>query len=89
MENILSFDVLFAMPAGGTDYSITGTSQLMSVPYALYAKDVRNGTKPGGVSGNVQFNNSGAFGGDANFHCDNTNKRLGIGIASPDAMLQG
>jgi hypothetical protein len=26
-------------PAGGTDYSITGTSQLLSVPYALYAKN--------------------------------------------------
>jgi len=25
-------------PAGGTDYSITGTSQLLSVPFALYAK---------------------------------------------------
>ncbi len=29
-------------PAGGTVYSITGTSQLLSVPYALYAKDVEN-----------------------------------------------
>jgi len=25
-------------PTGGTDYTITGTSQLLSVPYALYAK---------------------------------------------------
>jgi hypothetical protein len=25
-------------PSGGTNYSITGTSQLLSVPYALYAK---------------------------------------------------
>ena len=25
-------------PTGGTNYSITGTSQLLSVPYALYAK---------------------------------------------------
>jgi hypothetical protein len=25
-------------PTGGTNYTITGTSQLMSVPYALYAK---------------------------------------------------
>jgi len=25
-------------PAGGSNYSITGTSQMMSVPYALYAK---------------------------------------------------
>jgi hypothetical protein len=26
-------------PAGGTNYSVTGTSQLLSVPYALYAKN--------------------------------------------------
>ena len=29
-------------PAGGTDYTITGTSQLLSVPYALYANNVEN-----------------------------------------------
>jgi hypothetical protein len=30
-------------PAGGSAYSITGTSQLLSVPYALHAKNVDNG----------------------------------------------
>ena len=30
-------------PAGGTSYTITGTSQLLSVPYALYAKTASNG----------------------------------------------
>jgi len=30
-------------PAGGTDYKISGTSQLLSVPYALYAKTAANG----------------------------------------------
>ncbi len=29
-------------PTGGTSYSITGTSQLLSVPYALHAKHVEN-----------------------------------------------
>lgn len=29
-------------PAGGTSYSITGSSQLLSVPYALYAKNAGN-----------------------------------------------
>lgn len=29
-------------PAGGTDYTITGTSQLLSVPYALHAKTAEN-----------------------------------------------
>ncbi len=35
-------------PAGGTNYTITGTTQLMSVPYALYA--VSAGTAGSGVS---------------------------------------
>jgi hypothetical protein len=30
-------------PAGGTDYTISGTSQLLSVPYALHAKTAENG----------------------------------------------
>ena len=36
-------------PAGGADYTITGTSQLLSVPYALYAKTVlgTSGTNSG------------------------------------------
>ncbi len=28
-------------PAGGTNYTITGTSQILSVPYALYAKTAK------------------------------------------------
>ncbi len=31
-------------PAGGTSYTITGTSQLLSVPYALYAKKANSFT---------------------------------------------
>ena len=29
-------------PAGGSSYTSMGTSQLLSVPYALYARDVEN-----------------------------------------------
>ncbi|MEI6049506.1 MAG: fibrobacter succinogenes major paralogous domain-containing protein [Bacteroidota bacterium] len=32
-------------PLGGTDYTITGTSQLLSVPYALHAKTAENLSK--------------------------------------------
>jgi hypothetical protein len=35
-------------PAGGTNYTITGTSQLLSVPYALYAKTAE--TITGGIT---------------------------------------
>jgi hypothetical protein len=38
-------------PAGGTTYTITGTSQLMSVPFALYAKTSGDGAGPIGPQG--------------------------------------
>ena len=37
---------------GGTTYELMGTSQLMSVPYALYAKTSGNGEGPQGPAGN-------------------------------------
>jgi hypothetical protein len=41
-----------------------------------------------GSTGYVQFNGgSGAFAADSNFFWDNTNKRLGIGTASPASAL--
>lgn len=42
---------------------------------------------PGGVNGNVQFNNSGSLGGTSDLFWDNTNKKLGVGISSPSAKL--
>ncbi len=38
---------------GGNTYTVTGTSQLMSVPYALYAKTSGNGEGPQGPVGDV------------------------------------
>lgn len=46
-------------------------------------------TTPGGATTQVQFNNSGAFAGSANFVWDNTNRRLGINstpVAALDAV---
>jgi uncharacterized protein (TIGR02145 family) len=37
-------------PAGGTNYTVTGTSQLLSVPYALFSS---NGFPSGGANGQV------------------------------------
>jgi uncharacterized protein (TIGR02145 family) len=45
---------------GGTSYSVMGTSQLMSVPYALYAKTSGNGAGPIGPQGAA--GNDGATG---------------------------
>ena len=55
-------------PLGGTTYTMTGTSQLMSVPYALYAKTSGNGQGPAGATGaqGIQgiTGNDGADGAD-------------------------
>lgn len=40
-----------------------------------------------GSTGYVQFNNGGALGADSNFFWDNTNKRVGIGTATPATSL--
>ncbi len=62
---------LYFMDDGGTEYDLTA-----------------GGGTPGGGNGAVQFNNSGSFGGDENnLFWDNTNKRLGIGTASPGSKL--
>lgn len=42
---------------------------------------------PGGASGQVQFNDGGSFGADANFTYDKTNDFLGLGTSTPGARL--
>ena len=50
---------------GGTSYAVMGTSQLMSVPYALYAKTSGNGAGPAGADGtNGADGATGATGDD-------------------------
>jgi len=51
-------------PAGGTNYTITGKSQLLSVPYALYAANA--GTASGG--GNFTHYIGEKFGGGVIYH---------------------
>jgi hypothetical protein len=48
-------------PNGGSNYTLTGTSQLLSVPYALYAKTAGNAlpTLTGGTYGQSLFNCNG------------------------------
>ncbi len=59
-------------PTGGTNYTITGTSQLLSVPYAQYAES----------SGNVKFTD-----GDNSNDAVYTSGKVGIGTNSPSADL--
>lgn len=64
------------------DINITGVYRVNGIPIGT-----GGGATPGGVNGSVQFNNAGAFGGSTNLVWDNTNNRLGIGIAAPLAPL--
>lgn len=45
------------------------------------------GGTPAGSTGEIQFNNAGAFGASSNLFWDNTNNRLGIGTSSPTSFL--
>lgn len=45
-------------PAGGTEFEVLGTSQLLSVPYALLAENVVNGGSGGNFSLNLELNNA-------------------------------
>lgn len=45
-------------------------------------------TPPGGDTGTIQFNNSGAFNGSLNLFWDNSNNRIGIGTSIPKSTLQ-
>jgi hypothetical protein len=53
-------------PTGGSNYTITGTSQLLSVPYALYAKSA--GSLSGGGTGGFTHYIGEEFGGGVVFH---------------------
>lgn len=45
-------------PSGGTNYTISGTSQLLSVPYSFYAEKAANGITPGTTpkAGDILYN---------------------------------
>jgi hypothetical protein len=60
-------------PTGGTAYTIAGTSQLLSVPYALYAENTGSSDSDWNISGNDIY--SGVSG------------NVGIGTTSPGQRL--
>jgi hypothetical protein len=60
-------------PIGGTNYIVSGTSELLSVPYALYAKTAGNADTLWNINGNNIYN---------------TNTRnVGIGTSTPPGKL--
>ena len=64
----------------------TGTGAATFIADTLNIPTASGGT-PAGITGQIQFNNAGAFGADSNLFWDNTNKRLGIG-ATPSTTVR-
>jgi hypothetical protein len=57
---------------GGSNYTLIGTSQLVSVPYSLYAKEAGNGTQWSDTTNNIYY----------------TSGKVAIGSSNPQALLQ-
>ena len=64
----------------------TGSGAATFIADTLNIPTASGGT-PAGITGQIQFNNAGAFGADSNLFWDNTNKRLGIG-ATPSTTVR-
>ncbi|HOY31047.1 MAG TPA: tail fiber domain-containing protein [Bacteroidales bacterium] len=71
-------------PAGGVTYTDMGTSQLLSVPYAMYAE--RTKALPPGTSGQTLAHD--ASGWVASDFLVNTGVRIGIGTTTPGFLCE-
>lgn len=75
-------------PGGGSVYSITGTSQLLSVPYALHAKTAANFTETDPEVGANTTNYLSKWNGTALVSSTIfDNGKIGIGINNPSSLL--
>ena len=66
---------------GGTNYITMGTSQMLSVPYSLYAGNLPNGTAAGNT---LHWNGSNWIADDSLY---NRGGKIGIGTYSPAVAL--
>ena len=74
-------------PAGGINYSITGTSQLLSVPYALHAKTAE--TVTGGITESDPVFGSSIAGGITATDTANWNNKQDQLVAGSNISLEG
>ncbi|VXA95178.1 conserved exported hypothetical protein [Flavobacterium sp. 9AF] len=68
--------------AGGTNYTISGTSQLLSVPYALYAGKAAGTLSNGVTAGNTPYWNGTTWVTNGN-NFYNNGANIGIGTTNP------
>jgi len=71
-------------PLGGSAYQLMGTSQLLSVPYALYARNSADGVGIG-TSGQTLRHNGTSWVANSNLY--NNGSNIGIGTLSPASKL--
>ena len=73
-------------PTGGSSYTVTGTSQLLSVPYAMYADKSGEGGVPNGTAaGNTPYWDGTNWVTSSNIF--NNGGRVGINQSSPERQL--
>jgi len=83
----LASPALTGTPTAPTAGSSTNTTQIATTAYVTTA--VAAGGGGGGVAGSdseIQYNNGGSMGGDADFVWDDTNHRLGINVTPTDSL---
>lgn len=74
-------------PTGGTSYTINGTSELLSVPYALYAENAPGGLGNGSAAGNTPYWNGTEWVTNSS-NIFNNGGRVGINTNTPERNLQ-
>ena len=72
--NIPQYQGALTLTTTGTSGAATLSGSTLNIP--IYS----GGASPGGSTGQIQFNNAGAFGASANLFWDNTNARLNLGV---------
>jgi len=74
-------------PTGGTSYTITGASQLLSVPYALYSGSSNGGLGNGVAAGNTPYWNGTSWVTNSS-NIFNNGYKVGINTPTPDRLLE-